>query len=303
MNASACAKIILVGEHAVVYGVPAIAVPLSSVRAYVTVHLATAFAITAEANAGFLLTLQDDHPFVQLACGLASAVNAPVPPVELRIQSDIPVASGLGSGAAIATALARALLNHWQASLPQEALNALIYQSETYYHGTPSGVDNTVIVYEKPVYFRRGHPIRILTNFRPFTLVVANTGIAAPTREAVSDVRRLYEADRERLTRTFEQIAALVDQSLAALQTGDAPTLGRLFNRNHELLRELTVSCPELDQLVARALATGALGAKLSGGGRGGNMIALTSPDRALAVEAALRDAGAVWTNVVEVKP
>lgn len=303
MKTSACGKIILVGEHAVVYGVPGIAVPLNSVRAYVTVHSAASFTITAEADPHFRLSAQDEHPFVQLAHNIAQAVSSALPNIRLHIQSEIPVASGLGSGAAIATALGRALLAYLSKPMPLEDLNALVYESETYYHGTPSGIDNTVIVYEQPVYFERGKPIQLLSDFRPFTLVVANTGIQAPTREAVADVRRLYESDQDRISKVFASIAEVVRTTREALAGGDWATLGAMFNRNHQLLCELTVSCAELDALVERARESGALGAKLSGGGRGGNMIALVEPTNAYQVEAALQETGAVWTRVVEVKP
>lgn len=303
MTASACSKIILLGEHAVVYGVPAMAVPLSSVRAYVSAAPADAFCITAEADLSWKLTASDEHPFTRLAARIVEQTESSLPTAQLHITSDIPMASGLGSGAAIATALGRALLVYLGRSISLEAFNELIYESETYYHGTPSGIDNTVIVYEKPVYFQRSQPIHVLDAFQPFTLVVANTGIAAPTREAVADVRRLHEKDPQRIGELFQEIGDLVEIGRRAMICGDLHALGDAFNRNHSILQQLTVSCAELDHLVEQARLAGALGAKLSGGGRGGNLIALVEPSSAAAVEAQLRHAGAVWTKITEVKP
>jgi mevalonate kinase len=303
MKASACSKVILLGEHAVVYDVPAVAVPLSSVRAYVYVLHSDAFVITAANDTSWRLTEADQHPFVELLKQISRAVQMPLPPQRFHIDSQIPMASGLGSGAAIATALGRALLQALECSMSNEALNALVYESETYYHGTPSGIDNTVVVYERPVYFQRSHPVRILENFTPFTLVVADTGLKAPTREAVADVRRLYTEAPQRVGAIFDEIRQIVERGVDAMIRGDIQQLGAAFNANHSLLQALTVSCPALDTLVDAARSAGALGAKLSGGGRGGNMIALVNAHDARNVEECLIRAGAVWTAVVEVEP
>ena len=120
-------------------------------------------------------------------------LNASPPDVTITIRSDIPIASGLGSGAAVSTALARALCAHSGAPLDEAALNGLIYEVEKIHHGTPSGIDNTVIVYERPVYFVRGQPIEQLTIGAPFTLLIGDTGKSASTRAAVAGVRELYE--------------------------------------------------------------------------------------------------------------
>jgi len=303
MKASACSKAILLGEHAVVYDVPAVAVPLSSVRAYVYVLHSDAFVITAANDTSWRLTEADRHPFVELLKQISRAVQMPLPPQRFHIDSQIPMASGLGSGAAIATALGRALLQALERSMSNEALNALIYESETYYHGTPSGIDNTVVVYERPIYFQRSHPVRILESFQPFTLVVADTGLKAPTREAVEDVRRLYMEDPQRVETIFSEIKQTVERGVDAMIRGDIQQLGAAFNANHSLLQALTVSCPALDTLVDVARSAGALGAKLSGGGRGGNMIALVNAHDAHSVQECLIRAGAVWTAVVEVEP
>ncbi len=125
-------------------------------------------------------------------------------------------------------------------------------------------------------------------------MVIGDSGIATPTKIPVGDVRRGWEAEPARYERLFDQVAAVVTDSRDALQTADWVRLGELMNANHALLQQLGVSCPELDRLCTAALGAGALGAKLSGGGRGGNMIALArDAAHAQQLKSALRAAGA----------
>jgi mevalonate kinase len=144
------------------------------------------------------------------------------------------------------------------------------------------------------VYFVKGHPVEIFNVGAPFTIVIGDTGFAAPTKESVGDVRKLWEADTGHWAKVFDEIAGIVKQAREIIESGkNKEELGPLMNLNHALLQELTVSSPELDRLVRAARAAGALGAKLSGGGRGGNMIALVEPSRAESVAGALQAAGA----------
>lgn len=300
IEASAPAKIILFGEHAVVYSQPAIAVPLSSLRAKARA------AANHPPGQGLRLVAPDlgialefgkqpalDNPLAEVAQTILSAIGAPPPDVTIQLNSDIPLASGLGSGAAISTVLARVLSAAVSQPFTQERLNEVVYQTEVIHHGTPSGIDNTVIVYEQPVYFVRDLPIETIHIAQPFHLVVADTGIHSPTRIPVGDVRKLYEAEPGKISPILSEIGHLVRQARQAIEGGNIPVLGPLMNRNHALLQQLTVSSPELDRLVAAAINAGALGAKLSGAGRGGNMITLVTSDTVKAVEEALKQTGA----------
>jgi mevalonate kinase len=299
---SASGKIILLGEHAVVYGKPAIAVPLSALRANAEI-------IPSVPNSGLKITAvdlgnrefvvdahsaQSQDPLVVAAWMLLSDLNCPPPDAHVILHSDIPLASGMGSGAAVTTALFRALGYLVGKPLPDARMNDLVYEIEKIYHGTPSGIDNTVIVFEQPIYFVRGNPIEHLIITQPLTLLVANTGIAASTKIAVGDVRTLYETNRSSTAKVLDTIADLVVTGRTALEQGDHHTLGKVMSENHKLLQQLTVSSPLLDKLVTVARNAGAFGAKLSGGGRGGNMIALVSEDRASFIKAQLLEAGAV---------
>ena len=292
---SASAKIILFGEHAVVYGEPAIAVPVSSLRAYAEIEAEnTAFQIIARDLDNKVIAFDGDDPLMQVVRLTLEYLNVPNPDISIAVRSDIPIASGLGSGAAISTAIIRVLLDYFGIKLPQEAINEIVYEVEKFHHGTPSGIDNTVIVYEQSVYFVRGNSIETIKNQTPLQVIIADTGKVALTRDSVADVRRLYEGEPD-MTKVFiRDIGELVKQAQDAMQSGDLAKIGELMTENHQLLKKITVSSPELDNLVNAALSAGAKGAKLSGGGRGGNMIALVDDRTSQAVSQALLDAGAV---------
>lgn len=296
---SAPAKIILFGEHAAVYGQPAIAAPVSALRATATVtsqpggglHIVAA---DMETTLPVDLEREDvDHALAVAARLTLKRLGCLAPDAIITVRSAIPIASGLGSGAAVTTALVRAVAGATGSLLPVDAVNEIVYEVEKIFHGTPSGIDNTVIAYEQPIWFVRGQTIERLTIAKPFTLLIADTGIQASTRVAVGDVRVLVESDGSRWQPVLNEIGAISSAAHTALQTGTITALGDLMLRNHALLRQLTVSSSELDGLVEAAVGAGAYGAKLSGGGRGGNMIVLTDDTTRAAVEAALYKAGA----------
>lgn len=299
-------KIILFGEHAVVYGRPALAVPVTQVHADVDITDASRAGIWINAPDvnlhAELNTLPSDHPIASVIHNLLFISRiSPFPSLEIRITSTIPVASGLGSGAAVTTALTRALSSHLNYPMTNEELNAFTYEIEKLHHGTPSGIDNTVITYAKPVWFIKGQSIEIFKVGAPFTIVIGDTGISAPTKESVGDLRKLWEADKPKWESLFDEVAELVSAAKIHIERGTWKELGWLMNRNHVLLQEMTVSSPELDRLVTAACKAGALGAKMSGGGRGGNMIALVTPDMAEAVSRSLIEAGARSTIITQV--
>jgi mevalonate kinase len=302
IEASAPAKIILFGEHAVVYGQPAIAVPVSSLRARASVSPAVESGsglriFAADLNRTLPINVESarvDDTLSLTARLVLEKLRPPLANFTITLQSDIPMASGLGSGAAVSAALARALSAALGTPLGDEALNELVYEVEKMHHGTPSGIDNTVIVYEQPIYFRRGLPIERIRIGSPFTLLIADTGQGALTKIAVGAVRDLFNANPEAIQPTLDAIGALVRNACDAIASGDISALGPLMLQNHELLQRLTVSSSELDTLVEAAVGAGALGAKLSGGGRGGNMIALVTSATRESVRDALLSAGAV---------
>ncbi len=299
-RATAPGKIILFGEHAVVYGQPAIAVPLRDVRAsaVVTPGSVPGSVVLVAANLARTLVLRktpdpNEHALVIAVRRLLDYFGQPIPPLQITLSSTIPIASGLGSGAAATAAVLRAVSLALGMPLSAETLNTLVYEIEKLHHGTPSGIDNTVVVYEQPVYFIRNQPIETFAFGQPIHMVVGDTGVASPTHLAVGDVRALRERQPEQTDALIREIGAIVQQARAAIGAGDVRQLGALALQNHALLRALTVSSPELERLVEAAMDAGAYGAKLSGGGRGGNMIAFVTPEMSSAVSDALAAAGA----------
>lgn len=294
---SAPAKIILFGEHAVVYGQPALAVPVSQLRATAAVTPGQGLQlVAADLNQVLPVTLGEivNNALTRMAQITLEFLKVEPPDATISLHSSIPPASGLGSGAAVAAALGRAVAQAAGKTIQDDDLNRLVYEIERIHHGTPSGLDNTVIVYERPVYFIRDKTLDTLTINQPLHLLIADTGKTALTRHAVGDVRKLYEADPETIVPVIEAIGEIAKQARTALESGDIEVLGRLATDNHALLQKLTVSSPELDTLVDAAQQAGALGAKLSGGGRGGNMIAFVTEGTAEKVQQALYQAGAV---------
>lgn len=316
MKASAPGKIILFGEHAVVYNRPALAVPVNQVQAEVEVSDSPTQGIWIHAPVvdlhAELSTLPSDHPIASVILMVFSPpftssqflkdrMNGETG-VEINITSTIPVAAGLGSGAAVSVALIRALAHYVGNSLSDEQVNLLVFEVEKHYHGTPSGIDNTVIAYNMPVFYMKGRPVETFKTAKPFTIVIGDTGIPAPTKESVGDVRRLWLRDQNRFESIFNEVAQISTMARRFIETGRPELLGELMDHNHEFLQQMTVSSPELDRLVLAARGAGALGAKLSGGGRGGNMIALVEQASAESVAEALRSAGAIRTIITEIQ-
>lgn len=310
ISSSAPGKIIIFGEHAVVYNRPAIAIPLTQIKAKAIISAnpqREPGAVKIQAPdirlEEFLDDLPQRNPLAAAVYQVTSYLGIErVPACTIRITSTIPVASGLGSGAAVSVAIIRALSAFLGHPLPDEQVCELSYQVEILHHGTPSGIDNTVVTYSLPVYFERGKPIETFAVRKPFTILIGDTGIPCPTSVTVGEVRQAWQSAPTRYEAIFDEMGDIVISAREALEKGDHYTLGSLMNSNHELLRELDVSSPELDHLVNVALKAGALGAKLSGGGRGGNMIALIPQMRANELSETLIRAGAIRTIINSVR-
>lgn len=307
--ATAPGKIILLGEHAVVYGRPAIAAPVWQT-------VATATVADRATGSGCLIVARDvdrqlrladagdDQPLA-LAARLALAhLKLPAnPDWRIELSSEIPIAGGMGSGAALGTALVCGIFAHAGHVAEPALVSDMVYESERIYHGTPSGIDNTVIAYGTPIWFVRGQPPVPFVPPAPFTLAIADSGIRSPTKETVGDVRRGWQAEPARYEAWFDAIARCATRGRDAITGADWNTLGKIMDENQRLLAQLGVSSPPLDRLIEAARRAGASGAKLCGGGRGGNVIALVEEETLAPVRDALRQAGAVRVVVTTIGP
>lgn len=276
MNATSTAhgrghgKLILVGEHAVVYGHPAIAF---------AVDKGVIATLTACDGPTHAVDAVDDRLDTALARCL------PAHGWSLSLRSDLPLGRGMGSSAAVAVSLVRAAARALGEPLSEAEEWERVFALEQIFHGTPSGIDQAVSARGGAIRYERGPPPSITQLEAPdWRVVVLDSGACGDTRALVAQVR----SQRPRIDPVLEAIGALVAPCQAALH--DPRALGPLLTRAHQLLGELGVSTPALDDLVALALGAGALGAKLSGAGGGGVVIALV--DRPEPILRAARDAG-----------
>jgi mevalonate kinase len=307
-------KVIFFNEHFVVYGIPAIASSIDSRIEAVVERVDDARDVSGPSSgllrgdgwvledarlAGTGRRVEEFHEAEPLllvfeALGLDPAEEN----LKITVTGDLETAGGIGSSAAFCVSVARALSDEFGLGLGDDAINRVAYEGEKAYAGTPSGIDNTVSTYGGMIYFVKNmsggeNRIERLDIESPIRIVMGNTGIPGKTRVSVSGVRRRREERPEEYSRIFEESRELIREAAAALKGHDLEEIGRLMDRNHELLQRIDVSHPMLDELVEIAMDNGALGAKMTGGGLGGHMIALTPLEESQErVATAMREAG-----------
>jgi len=289
----AAGKVILLGEHAVVYGKHALALPLP----------AAVSATVRESESGLSLAVPDwglSRVIGTKGSDIDAAIRLILREVDIdqdnfaiRMRSTLPRAMGLGSSAAFAVAIVRAFDAAFELGLDDTRINDIAFACEKIAHGTPSGIDNTLATHARPMLFRNVDGLEfkeLELNERP-PIVIASCDRAGSTHEQVAGVRVRYDDSPESYAAIFEQIDALSTAGAAALSKGDYEELGRNMNINHGLLNAIGVSTPDLEQMIDIARAAGAAGAKLTGAGGGGSIVALC-PDTTEKVSAALRSRG-----------
>jgi len=274
-------KAILFNEHFTVYGIPSIVSAIDR---------ATTATVKPFEGEGWIIDDQrkatprykeeklehqkDSTERILKAAGIDTTRN----PIKITLEGDLVAASGIGASAASCTAIARALSDEFNLGLSDDRINELAYEGEKGYHGAPSGIDNTAATYGGLIWFVRGTPnvIERMKLERPIEIVMGNTGLVADTKAAVAGVRERKKKYQEKYGKIFKEAEGLAYKARKALESYDLKAVGKLMDENHKHLQEIEVSCKELDFLVNLARERGALGAKLTGGGLGGNMVALT---------------------------
>ncbi len=178
-------------------------------------------------------------------------------------------------------------------NLSDEEVSRLAFESEKIVHGTPSGIDNTLATYGRFLLYRKEQPpfMKTLTVEKPIRIVIGLTWVESLTAKMVSRVRKAWERNKKLYNHIFKEIDSLVNDAVKAIENYDLEQLGELMNINQGLLNALQVSGREIEELLDIARSNGALGAKLTGGGGGGAIIALC-PDNAEKVATAIKNAG-----------
>ncbi|MGO2695972.1 mevalonate kinase [Bavariicoccus seileri] len=294
-------KIILMGEHAVVFGEPAIAIPFGAVTVTATL---TESPTDPTIDCAFYKGLLTNTPDVvaslyHLVSLLDQDLNTTDNSLALTITSTIPPERGMGSSAAVAAAVTRAYFNHFDANLDDHTLRYYLDASEKIAHGSPSGLDALMMVINHAVLFQKPDHFISIPKMPNGYLVVADSGQTSQTKTAVAMIKQKYDANDAETMASIAQIGSLVKEATHAINQEDLHTLGSLLTANHEELKKLGVSAPIMDALQEVALQQGALGAKLTGGGMGGCMIALADTNEsALKIADALKAlAKEVWVH------
>ena len=291
---SAAGKVILLGEHAVVYGKHALALPIANaVTAEVTDGGADATVTVAEWGIQQQLIADDASGIGAVVSLVRKELGVADPGDSIRLHSSLPRAMGLGSSAAFAVAVARALSSKHGLDVDDARINSIAFECEKLAHGTPSGIDNTISTYGVPMLFRNAGTLESqrITMTEPPPIVVACSSQPGLTKQQVANVRERRERSRTHYDAIFSEMDALSQAGAAALASADYAELGRLMNICHGLLNAIEVSNPELENMVGLARAAGAAGAKVTGAGGGGSIVALC-PGSVIAVRDALRSAG-----------
>lgn len=270
-------KVILFNEHFVVYGIPAIAsaIDKKTIAEVKRCNSSESFIIhdNREATPGYkeekLEQQKESVERIKKAMGIDECI-------EIWLHGDLRAASGIGASAASCAAIARAIADEFGMELSDERINEIAYEGEKAYHGNPSGIDNTCATFGGLVWFVKGKGMERIKIGEPVEIVMGDTGLVANTKKAVEGVRERKEKYKEKYERIFNEAEKLAYEARKAITEMNWEKVGELMNKNHELLQEIEVSCKELDLLVEIAREHGAYGAKMTGGGLGGYMVALT---------------------------
>lgn len=291
-------KIILIGEHSVVHNKPAIAIPFNGTKLEVKIEESKDNKIICKFYDGLLSESSDELQGIRTLVEKFLQVHNIKEKINIKIDSNIPNERGMGSSAAASIGVARALFKYFNIEYNNDKLSEWANISEKIIHGNPSGLDINTVLHNKSIYFIKNKKLEAFPINLDAHLVIVDSGKKGKTKEAVSDVQRLLESDKSYYS-YIDNLGILTDQARDAMNNNDVETLGNILNQAQDNLRQLTVSDQSIEDLVEIALKNGALGSKLTGGGRGGCVIALAKTEEtAKKIEKAYRQIGKdVWIS------
>lgn len=279
-------KVILFGEHFVVYGLPAIASAIGD-KTIAKIEKTKKFELVDRRPAidGYKVTKKDEMERSMKLILDFMKIDPQKTPVRITLSGNLFCASGIGASAAMATSIARAFSEYLSLDLNDEEVNRISYEGEKGSAGTPSGIDNTCATFGGLLWFEKNlkggeNKIELIKAKKPVEIVLGNTGISQETKLVVEDIRKAKEADPKKYEKIFSAYMKIVNEARNVLESGDIERLGRLMDENHRLLKEMKLSCKEAEEIINIAKKNGAAGAKITGTGRGGYVIILT-PGRA----------------------
>jgi mevalonate kinase len=278
--ARACGKVILLGEHAVVYGVPALAAGIDRGAEALARPADRATLVLGDRQ----VAADDGSDTSRAFSALLAELGAP--PVAVEVTLTVLPGCGLGASAAISVAIARAVLDAMAASSSFDRVFAAANAWERVFHGNPSGIDAAAAAAGGCISFTRKDGVSHLTLPVDLEIAIAVAGPPASTKEMVEGVAKLKERRPEVVGKSLEGIEALVKNARLCIEAGDTEGLGKLMDLNQMLLSGLFLSTPDIERACRIARDAGALGAKLTGSGGGGCVIALTEGNSASILEA-----------------
>ncbi len=274
-------KLILFGEHFVVYGLPAIASAIDLyTRAQVFPHKNGVKMDDLLMGKHLVFGEHPEDVLDRTMRVILKETKLTGKSFGVKADGNIPTFGGLGSSASIVVAMTKELNAHFSLGLSDERVNEIAFEAEKVFHGNPSGIDNTVSTFGGLVWFEKNlaggkNRIEKLKLKKPLLVVIGNTKVSRDTGTVVREVRERKEKEPQKYRKIFAQAKDLVFEAREKLLAGKEKEIGELINQNHKLLQEIKVNSKELDLLCRLALDAGALGAKLTGAGKGGCMYAL----------------------------